>query len=113
MKNSLLITATFLLIYALQSCSKNDDNNAAYMDQGIITGYDMRYCICCGGLMINFNGDTAASYEDPFFLISNSSLELGITDTTTFPVRMRVDWVKDTAICDGENHIKITRFKRE
>ena len=112
MKIRITAIALFCLLGLFQSCSKNDEKDSSFMDHGIITGYDMRACICCGGLMINFNGDTA-TYKDPYYLITNSSQQLGITDTTSFPIRMQVDWVPDTTICDGVDHIKITRFKRE
>ena len=39
---------------------------------------------------------------------------LGISNSTKFPVRMKVDWVKDTTGCKGiGNYIIITLFKKE
>jgi hypothetical protein len=86
------------------SCKKEQP----YMNDAIITGSDMRMCVCCGGLMITFNGETKP-YTGDFKLIENSA-DLGITEKDTFPIYVKVDWKVDTTnIC---NHIIITRFKR-
>ena len=53
------------------------------MDKGIITGFDNRMCSCCGGLLINFKGETQ-SYVGEFYLIQNSE-ELGIGRDARFP----------------------------
>jgi len=82
-----------------------------YMNTAVITGFDLRTCACCGGLLLNFNGDTH-SYEGNYFLVSNTPSQLGITDSTTFPVYMQVDWVKDTLACLS-NTITITRFVKQ
>ena len=78
------------------------------MSNAIITGYDMRACVCCGGLMITFNGETRP-YTGEFRLIENSG-DLGITDRDKFPLFVKVNWKPDTTnIC---NHIIITKFAR-
>ena len=78
------------------------------MNDAIITGSDMRMCVCCGGLMISFNGETRP-YTGDFKLIENST-DLGITEKDTFPIYVKVDWKVDmTTVC---NHIIVTRFKR-
>lgn len=78
------------------------------MNEAIITGSDKRMCVCCGGLMITFNGETRA-YTGAFRLIENSS-GIGITDKDQFPVYVKVDWKEDTTnVC---NHIFITRIAR-
>ena len=78
------------------------------MANGIITGSDARMCICCGGLMITFDGETRP-YAGDFRLIENSA-DLGITEKDTFPIYVKVDWKVDTNnVC---NHIIIIRFKR-
>ena len=79
-----------------------------YMNDAIITGDDARMCICCGGLMITFNGETRP-YAGDFKLIENSA-DLGITEKDSFPIYVKVDWKTDTA--KACNHIIITRFKR-
>lgn len=107
----ILLAITFLL--NITGCNKDNSSSKSYMNEGIITGYDLKTCQCCGGLMINFHNDTAL-YSDPYYLIDNESSTLGISDSTEFPVKMKVDWVKDTAVCGGTgNHIIITHFLKE
>ncbi len=78
------------------------------MSDAIITGFDARACVCCGGLMITFNGEIKP-YEGDFKIIENGA-DLGITATDIFPINVKVDWKVDTTnIC---NHIIITRFSR-
>ncbi len=78
------------------------------MNDAIITGVDARTCVCCGGLMITFNGATTP-YTGDFRLIENEGA-VGITDKDRFPVYVKVDWKEDrSTIC---NHILITRIAR-
>ncbi|HRH50466.1 MAG TPA: hypothetical protein PLP23_17035 [Panacibacter sp.] len=93
-----------LFCVASVACKKEEP----YMNDAIITGSDQRYCICCGGLMINFNGETRP-YTGDFKLISNGA-DLGITEKDTFPLYVKVDWKNDTTkVCA---HITITRIAR-
>ena len=78
------------------------------MKDAIITGFDARMCICCGGLMITFNGETRP-YIGEFKLIENSG-DIGIKEDDRFPIYVKVDWKEDTTnVC---NHIFITRIVR-
>ena len=87
------------------SCKKD----TSYMNDAIITGYDSRDCICCGGLMITFNGETKP-YAGNFRLISNIATDFRITENDTYPIYVKVDWKEDTTnIC---NLILITRIAR-
>jgi len=100
---TIILLATFLVIN--NSCKKGrlDGYNA------IITGFDLRMCACCGGLMINFDGETKA-YNGDFKLIDNA-VDLGISENDKFPVFARVEWTPDTTnIC---NYIIITKFERQ
>ena len=79
------------------------------MNDAIITGTDVRACICCGGLMITFNGE-AKPYTGDFRLISNNGTDIDITGNGTYPIYVKVDWKEDTTnVC---NHIFITRIAR-
>jgi len=93
-----------LSLFLIASCKKE----IPYMNDAIITGFDERACICCGGLMITFNGETRA-YTGDFRLIENGG-SIGITEKDRFPVYVKVDWKEDPAnVC---NHILITRIAR-
>ena len=79
------------------------------MNDAIITGPDLRACICCGGLMITLNGE-ANPYIGDFRLISNNGVDIGITERDKFPIYVKVDWKEDTTnVC---NNILITRIAR-
>jgi hypothetical protein len=96
-----------VLTLAIWSCSKND--SGGYMNRGVITGYDVRDCICCGGLMINFSNDTIP-YSGEFYQIDSLPGNSGIDEGTTFPVYVNVDWKPDS-ICGGNRYIKVTRME--
>lgn len=103
MKKSLGVAVIFLL--AIIACQKEIAPNY----NAIITGFDARKCACCGGLMINFNGETKP-YVGDFKLIDNAA-DLGISENDKFPIYAKVEWEPDTAnVC---NHIIITKFERQ
>ena len=62
-----------------KSSSKKDGAQAA-----VITGYDMRNCVCCGGLMINFEGKTQPAFSADYYQVKNDPASLGISNTATF-----------------------------
>lgn len=104
---SRIILIVVSLIF-LVSCKKED----SYMNDGVITGFDTRACPCCGGMMINFKGETEP-YRGDFYLIQNSPTEFGLDANTKFPVYVSVDWVNTGCMVGGTgNLIRITRFKR-
>ena len=80
------------------------------MSDAVITGWDQRACVCCGGLMISFTGETEP-YKGDFKLIHNSS-DLDIKTNDSFPIYVLVDWSADPNICMG-NHITVHRLKRK
>jgi hypothetical protein len=104
MKKSLIaITAIFLLV--INSCKK--ETTSGY--NAILTGFDLRMCECCGGLMINFNEETKP-YTGNFKLIDNAA-DLGISENDKFPIYAKVEWKPDTT--NACNHIIITKFERK
>jgi hypothetical protein len=113
MKPKLLFCLYLLLVLSLimPACKKQ----ASFMNDAVITGFDSRLCPCCGGLMINFIGETQP-YKGEFYLITNDPSELGIANNSVFPIRMKVDWTQNGVGCASGaigNLIKITRFKRQ
>ena len=105
MKKTFLIVSVFMFVTFLSSSCKKE---SPYMTEAIITGSDARMCICCGGLMITFNGETR-QYTGDFKLVTNGT-DLGITDNDRFPIYLKVDWKTDTTtVC---NRIIITRSTR-
>ena len=96
MQLRLIITAIIISL-AFNSCKKD-----TYMTDAVITGWDYRLCVCCGGLFIELN-------DGMKYQIDNVA-DLGINNNDTFPILVKVDWVK-LLKCNG-NYISITRFKR-
>jgi len=111
MKKSWQITVIILTLFSFtnNSCKKETQKEVTYMEDAIITGSDVRACICCGGLMITFDGDSKP-YSGDFRLISNRAMDIGITQFDTFPIYVRVAWKEDTSnVC---HHIFITKIAR-
>jgi hypothetical protein len=105
------LTFLIVLLFFLLSCKKEE----AFMNKGVITGFDVRDCPCCGGLMINFKGEQQ-SYTGEFYLIENDPSELGIDGNATFPINVKVDWTQEGTGCTSGaigNLIKITKFEKE
>ncbi len=103
MKKCMVIIAVMSAL-ANATCQKEitPDYNA------IITGFDSRKCVCCGGLMINFDGETKP-YVGNFKLVDNFA-DLSISESDKFPIYAKVEWKPDTT--NACNHIVITKFKR-
>lgn len=96
----LLMTAGFML-----SCSKKDE----YMNKAIITGYDLRTCACCGGLMITFS-ENSNPYAADYKLLQNDPASMGISEASKFPIYIELDW-EPVSSCNGM-WIKATRYKK-
>lgn len=94
----LLITAVIFAFCFVLGC---DDTVSPKMDSAVITGFDVRECACCGGLMINFENNPA-SYQGKFYLISNNPQDLLKRDTFNFPIYVKVNWEKSAIICVDE-----------
>jgi len=84
----------FLLFVAL-SCSLEEDE---FRSNGVITGYDTRECVCCGGYFIEIANSAYRFYDIP----NGSRLNL---DNPTFPIYVKLDWQKDPNACLGDEII--------
>jgi hypothetical protein len=113
MKHSTFFTILFVVV--LLSCTKQNPTptSTSYMNTITFTGYDARKCMCCGGLIGNFRGDTTSRIvpDSLSFLVVNQSDELGIDNRDMrFPFSLNVDWEEQSA-CAGRR-IKITKVYR-
>ena len=105
----IIIVCAVILSFSNLSCEKEGS-----LDKGIITGFDSRLCPCCGGLMINFKGETQ-SYAGEFYLIQNSPEELGIGQDADFPMYVKVRWTQEGlnfVPCALGNFIKILSIRK-
>ena len=74
MKKLLLLALFFVGFYACESPEQ-------LMDDGVIIGYDIRFCPCCGGVYIEIQNDTFRFYElpDTSFQFTSSDLPLDVS----------------------------------
>lgn len=93
-----------LLTEGFVSCKKD----ATTVTDAVITGYDARMCACCGGLMINFENNPSP-YSGSFYLINNMPANSGITNSSTFPIYLKVEWEKEPTKCSG-SYINILKI---
>lgn len=99
-----LFKASLVACLALGGCSYNDLGRLA-----VITGYDVRYCACCGGLMLNFENNTQ-SYVGDYYLVDNST-DLNLPNNVTFPIYASVTYTLLSNTCGGK-HIHINSYRR-
>lgn len=94
----------------LIGCKKN--NETSYNSIGVITGYDLRLCPSpmCGGLEITINNDTAKQ-PPPFYHINSTLSQLGISESTKFPINVNFNYKPDTGFYANYNYIIITQLK--
>jgi hypothetical protein len=80
------------------------------MTSAIITGWDMSMCACCGGLMINFDGEMRP-YKGDFKLIENLT-DLDIDQKETFPIYVKVLWADVPNKCSNR-FVRIEKLVRQ
>jgi hypothetical protein len=90
--SALVILSAFTIL--LFSCRKEHVNP----DNAILTGSDMRYCVCCGGIMITFSNDPTP-YQATFYDIDTIAPNSVISDTITFPKYVKVKWHFESRGC--------------
>ncbi len=98
-KNVLLVI--LMLAAIIVSCEKEEN----YKSTGIITGPDIRECICCGGYFIEI-GDSTYNFDT---LPAFSAIDL---ETETFPINVKLDWLYDRD-CGGIEYIDISKIKKQ
>lgn len=98
----LVLSALFAALFS--SCKKSGSD----MSDAVITGYDTRTCRCCGGLMINFNGNPQP-YAEEFKVVKNDA-DFGFSSSQPFPVYVKVSWVSEPE-CSG-NEIRVIKLER-
>lgn len=97
----ILFTVIFISGVIL-SCEKEKDN---YQSTAVITGPDIRECICCGGYLIEIN-DSTYNFD---MLPADSKIDL---NTETFPLQVKLDWSNDRE-CGGIKYITISRIAKQ
>ena len=90
-----------IIFIAFVSCSKDKDT---FQSVGIITGYDLTMCACCGGYIIYID-DVRYLFDS---IPEGSDLNL---QKETFPVTVQLDWELIKSGCPN-NRINILRIKK-
>ncbi|WP_462222485.1 hypothetical protein [Ferruginibacter sp.] len=108
MKYTLISLIAFIIMISIRSTSCKKESTTLL--KAIVTGFDARACPCCGGFMINFDGETQP-YKGNFFLIDNTAAELKISATENFPINVNVDTSKSSMTC-GTNFVHINKLER-
>ncbi len=107
LKSSLFIY--ILLVLFMTKCNSPDcdkPTTTSTLTDGIITGVDYRKCACCGGLMITFSNDPKP-YSAEFFNIGQMPPNTGISDSSEFPIYVKLKYSKSNANCGNAIDISI------
>lgn len=100
-----------LLIFSIGFFACKKSNILPFKNEGTIIGYDARLCASpmCGGLLISIKNDTTSN--PPVYYHINSTLQqLGINESTTFPINVSFNYKPDTGIYDTYHYIVITQI---
>jgi hypothetical protein len=96
-----IIFVALLSLFTILSCKKEEK----YQSTALVTGPDLRECICCGGYFIEIKDSTYNFDTIP----ASSGIDLS---DVTFPVAVKLDWQHDRK-CGDIRYINITRIKRQ
>lgn len=81
------------IILFLSSCSDSTNTNDNYItSDGVITGYDLAECVCCGGWFVEIEKDTLRIWNMPEEFNK-------ILSEKEMPVEVRLSWKKMTDNC--------------
>ncbi len=103
-----LISVVLVSLLMLNSCDKEDE----LLDDAVITGYDYRECLCCGGLIVNFGGSTD-TFPDNYFLIRNKPEDTDLGPESDFPVFVHINWSVVKDLCGGDTFIDVHELERQ
>ena len=99
-----------MIICLLVSISCQKTANTDILTDAIITGYDLRDCICCGGLMVSFVNNPIP-YSGEFYLVNNLPKDSGIDNNSKFPLYVKISWRDNSRVCGGTKFIDIQKLE--
>jgi len=108
MKKAVKLFAGLICFLILTNCRKTGDEAA--MANAILTGYDIRDCACCGGLMVTFSNDTTR-YSGAYYLVDKLPDNSGIDNNTKFPLYVKITWKYSSNVCGGTKFIDILKLE--
>ena len=104
--NKKIIILVILIAAFICNCDDNSTTGTGlYKSNGIITGIDMRECMCCGGWFIEISDST--------YRFSGLPADCNINfEQDTLPLAVKLDWNKSPNPCLGDEII-IIRMKKD
>lgn len=97
----LLIPLLSLAFATLSSCRKS---NTGITQQGTLTGIDLTLCSCCGGIVLQLDGNTGNYRVDSLPMMPQQQLY-----SMSFPKRISFRYT-DSSVCGGITRFKITSY---
>ena len=110
MNNITRLLFGIICLIMVSSCQKTNEN--AGLSDAIITGYDLRACACCGGLMVTFSTDTTR-YSGTFYLVNQLPNNSGIDNNTKFPLDVKISWKFSTRECGSTKFVDVLKIEIE
>ena len=96
-----IISFVTVMLAVVVSCSAQDSLKSS----GVITGYDLRECMCCGGYFIEIDSTKYRFDQLP------DSTDFTIPNNPEFPINVSLDWHPDSSACLGDEII-VTAIKK-
>lgn len=79
----------------LQSCSKHD---AEDLEDAILLGFDLRECVCCGGMLVQIKNDTSGVDETYQWYMTKGDLGAGNIDSFPVKCKIKFDLIKERCV---------------
>lgn len=114
MKNPVHLLLIVGMFFVAACCKPHPNENGPCKvgySKAILTGYDTRKCVCCGGLMLTFTND-AKPYSSEFYLVESLPEGKGISDASTFPIQVCVKVEKINSDCGNTPRLRILQLER-
>lgn len=84
-----------LTLGLLSSCNTDDDvSQMEFESTATISGFDLTLCACCGGWVIDIEGQEEVKRFDE--LPESSTIDLS---NTTFPISVQLNWSESESYC--------------
>ena len=90
------LSMLLLLMISMFACHED----SSQLDTGVITGTDMRYCMCCGGDYITINS-VRYRFESSIIPPGHSFINFNSADLK-FPIPVYVKWRPKEKQCLGD-----------
>jgi hypothetical protein len=86
------------------------ENRQQITFHGTLIGYDFATCPICGGIKVVIDDDTTKK-PPPFYRINSTLPALGIPENTAFPIKVTLNWKKDTSAPREGNYILVSNVR--